>query len=116
MSTIQFKNACTTLPILISTWVSKSQDVSKYEDIIVPPNTEITLHSSVGEWMVGSLFYEKESVRIWKNAGLEFESMLAKFRNTPCALGNYTWRYSRDFEIAYENGVVTWQNVVSVEP
>ena len=116
MSSIQFKNNSATLPILISTWVAKSPGVSKYEDTLVPPNTEVTLYSSVGEWMVGSLFYDKAAIQLWKNAGLECDSMLAKFRNKPCASGNYAWRYTNAFDIAYTNGVVTWQNVASTEP
>jgi hypothetical protein len=108
MSSIQFKNTCKTFPIIISSWVYVSQDVSKYRDIIVLPETEVTLHSSVGEWIVSSMFYTKEYIDLWKNAALESESRMAKFRNEPCAMGNYTWNFSRDFEIKYENGVVLW--------
>jgi hypothetical protein len=107
---IQFKNNCETLPIAISTWKSVSSYVSKYEDTIVSPQTEITLYSNVGEWTVSSFFREKEHMDLWKP--MECDSMMATFRHTPCAMGKYTWNYSRDFEIKYEDGVVSWSYLV----
>lgn len=108
MDSMNFKNA-TDLPIIISTWITKMPGLSEYVDVTVLPHTEVVVKSSVGEWILGSLFYDKEMDDQWKEAGLELESRIAKFRNTPCAWGNYTWNFIKDqFDIQYIDGVIVW--------
>jgi len=89
--------------------MDKMYGLSEYIDVQVPPNTEIEVKSSVGEWIIGSLLRGKEQHDLWKSHGLQFDARMAKFRNTPCIMGNYTWNFSdEDFDLVYENGVVTW--------
>lgn len=108
-STIIFKNNCRELSIIVSTWMDETEGVSKQVNMRVPPNTEVELKSDVGEWILGSLFYDEDSRYLWESHDLPFESRLAKFRNTPCAWGDYTWNFiDNRFDLVYENGVVTW--------
>ena len=107
MSTMQFKNA-SDLPIIVSSWRTKMQGLSEFIDVYVLPNTEVTVVSNVGEWIVGSLM-KPEYYHQWLDANLPFESVLAKFRNKPCAMGDFTWNfYDTLFDLNYEYGVVTW--------
>ena len=108
-STIIFKNNCRVLPIIVSSWLEKMPGLSEYKDVEVPPNTEIELKSSVGEWIIGSLLIGKEKCDLWKSHGLQFDPRMAKFRDHPCAWGDYTWNFVDDkFDLVYENGSVTW--------
>jgi len=108
MSTIVFKNACKTLPIIVSSWNTVMFGLDQYDDVTVLPQTEVKVKSSVGEWILGSLFYNREHAALWKDAGLCFDSRIAKFRNEPCINGNYTWNFTDAFTLTYENGIVTW--------
>ena len=108
MTTIVFKNACKTLPILVSSWRKVMDGLSEYLDVTVLPETEITVKSEVGEWIMGSQFYNEEKNKIWKDAGLYCESRIAKFRNTPSVNGDYTWNFTDEFTLTYENGIITW--------
>ena len=109
ISKLIFKNNCKVLPIVVSSWMEIMPGLSEYKHVEVPPNTEIEVKSSVGEWIIGSLLIGKENYDIWKSHGLDFESRMAKFRNRPCASGDYTWNFVEDkFDLVYENGVVTW--------
>ena len=108
-SKLIFKNNCKLLPIVVSSWMEKMPGLSEYIDVEVPPNTEMEVKSSVGEWIIGSLLYGEENYNIWKSHGLNFEPRMAKFRDHPCASGNYTWNFIDDkFDLVYNNGVVTW--------
>ena len=108
-NSIIFKNYCKTLPIIVSSWMYKLPGLSEYIDIEIPPNTAIELKSSTGEWIISSLFQEKTHSELWKSYHLELDPRIAKFRNIPCASGNYTWNFmENDFDLVYNNGIVTW--------
>jgi hypothetical protein len=84
------------------------QGLEEYIDVYVLPNTEVTVISSVGEWILGSLL-RSEYCEQWKAAKLPFEPVLAKFRNEPCAIGDYTWNYYEElFDLKYEDGIIIW--------
>jgi hypothetical protein len=108
MTTMNFKND-TDYAIVVSSWIDKKSGLSEYIDKVIPPNTAEIVTSSVGEWILGSLFYNEEYREKWKTAGLQFASRLAKFRSEPCYGGDYTWNFIKDrFDLKYEDGVVTW--------
>ena len=108
-SKLIFKNNCKVLPIIVSSWMEKRPGLSEYIDVEVPPNTEIEVKSSVGEWIIGSLLLGKEKCALWQSHGLLFDPRMAKFRDSPCAMGDYTWNFVENkFDLVYENGVVTW--------
>jgi hypothetical protein len=108
-STLLFKNSCNVLPIVVSSWIERIPALYEYIDVEVPPNTLLSVESSVGEWTIGSIFNSKTSYDIWQDHGFICESRMGKFRNKPCASGNYTWNFiEHRFNLVYENGVVTW--------
>lgn len=83
--------------------------LSEYIDVEVQADTEVEVQSSVGEWMIGSLLTGEENCRLWRNHKLQFDPTMAKFRDSPCAMGNYTWNWvDTKFDLVYENCVVTW--------
>jgi len=103
-----FKND-TDYAIVVSSFIDKISGLSEYIDKVIPPHTEEIVTSSVGEWILGSLFYNNEYIENWKAAGLPFASRLAKFRSEPCYRGDYTWNFIIDkFDLKYQDGVVTW--------
>jgi len=109
ISKMIFKNNCKTLPIVVSSWIDKMPGLSECVDVTVPPNTEIEVESSIGEWIIGSLLTGKENCDVWRSHKLGFNARMAKFRTTPCAIGNYTWNFEDyNFDLTYKNGIVTW--------
>jgi len=108
MNIMQIKNS-TDFAIIVSSWITVMPGLGEYIDVIVPPQTKVTVKSDVGEWIIGSLFYDKDYTEQWKAAGLPCESSLAKFRSEPCYRGDYTWNFIDDiFDICYQDGIVTW--------
>ena len=109
MTTMTFKND-TDYAIVVSSWIDKG-GLTKNIDKVIPPHTEEIVTSDVGEWILGSLFYDEEYSKNWKSAGLPIESRLAKFRSEPCYRGDYTWNFIKDqFDLKYQDGVVRWSN------
>ena len=102
----------TDLPINVSSWKRRPSGLSEYKNDIVLPRTQRTVSSDVGEWIIGSQFFEKEYDDAWAKEGLEQYGRLAKFRNTPCANGNYIWNFSKkDFLLEYVDGAIIWSRV-----
>jgi hypothetical protein len=110
MSSIIFVNGSKTLPIIVSSWIDVMSGLSTFQNVHVLPGEQVILKSSVGEWIVGSLFPNKEDYHLWKDAKLPFDCNLAKFRDKPCR-GVYTWNESDKYSLIYDDGKVTW-NVI----
>jgi len=71
----------TDLPIIICSWIEKMPGLSEY----------------------------KEQNDEWQKERLEQDGRIAKFRNTPCASGNYTWNFIEEsFVLEHNAGVITW--------
>lgn len=99
----------TDLPIIICSWMEKIPGLSEYKDKTILANTRETVYSDVGEWIISSQFWNKEQNDEWQSEGLEQDCRIAKFRNTPCAIGNYTWNYIEEsFVLEHNDGVITW--------
>lgn len=108
MNSMNFKND-TEYAIVVSSWIQQMQGLSSYIDVLIPPYTEKIVFSSVGEWILGSLFEEREYYDQWEKAKLPFQCRLAKFRNQSGSSGEYTWNFMESrFDLRYENGVVIW--------
>jgi hypothetical protein len=107
-SQLEFENH-TDLPIIVGSWITISQSLGEFKDVVIPANTKQTVYSDVDEWIIGSLFYDENMNEQWKQAKLPLYGRIAKFRNTPCARGDYTWNFiEKFFDLKYENGVVYW--------
>jgi len=99
----------TDLPIVVSSWINKSSGLGEYIDKTILSNTTETVYSDVGEWIIGSQFYDKEQNDQWKNEGLSQYGRIAKFRNQPCAMGDYTWNFIEwAFILEHNDGIITW--------
>jgi hypothetical protein len=99
----------TDLPIIISSWRKIMSGLSEYKDVTILANTRETVYSDVGEWIISSQFYDTEQNKLWENEGLPQYSRIAKFRNTPCARGDYTWNFIEEsFILEHNEGVITW--------
>lgn len=108
MDSMTFKND-TEYAIVVSSWIEQMRGLSSYIDVLVPPHTEQPVFSSVGEWILGSLFEEREYYDQWEKANLPFTCRLAKFRSEQGYSGDYTWNFMESrFDLKYENGVVIW--------
>lgn len=51
---------------------------------------EVTLYSITGEWYINSLFTNQDISTLWKTHNLP-QTEIAKFRTSPCAMGDYFW-------------------------
>lgn len=108
MTTATFKNN-TEYPIIVESWKTKMLGLEEYTGVTVLPGETIEMISSVGEWLLSSLFEDEKYIDIWEKAGLEFTSRLAKFRTEPCFNGDYTWNFiGKGFHLTYEDGVFIW--------
>lgn len=94
---IHFHNA-TPFPVMIDTWIN-----TKLESFKVPPHHLILLTSSVGEWHMNTLFPNRKDRELWdQHKGLRHFTQIGKFRNKPCAQGNYAWmEYEKPFHCMY---------------
>lgn len=94
---IYFHNK-TDVPVSISSWVDGSNTMHSF---VAPPQKNILIHSSVGEWHLDAMFQSDEDSAIWKEKGLEKYLLVGKFRSQPCASGNYSWMKYDKFECVY---------------
>ena len=94
---IHFHNA-TPFPIMIDTWINTSLKSFK-----VSPHHLILLKSSVGEWHMNTHFPDPKDREVWDQyKGLRHFTQIGKFRNHPCAQGNYAWmEYKEPFHCIY---------------
>lgn len=95
---IEFHNN-TNLPVNIGSWVDGSNTM---RFIVIYPDECVTLHSSVGEWHLDSMFNDVKHSKSWSDAGLGKHTIVGKFRSSPCASGNYSWmEYYEPFDCIY---------------
>ena len=84
---IQFHNH-SDLPVMINSWIDGSNIL---QGVLVNPHETSTLHSSVGEWHIHSMFTNSKDRNSWKDIGLGNFLDVGKFRSQPCESGNYSW-------------------------
>jgi hypothetical protein len=109
MVLLTFKNNCKTLPIIISSWVDKTPGLSQYIDVEVPPNTEVEVKSSDGDFMIGSLFIGNEKCNFWRSHRLPIDSTIAQYSIQPYSKGRHILNHvEKLFDLVYENGVLIW--------
>jgi hypothetical protein len=103
----------THMPIIVSSWIRIMDGLSELKDIIIEANTESTVKSDVGEWILSSLFIKEEHKTLWEKEELLFSSRIAKFRSKPCINGDYTWVFIDNFTLTYDNlnKSVTWNYI-----
>jgi hypothetical protein len=106
--TIEFINNAD-IPVQISTFMEPINGISFCETVIVPSNTTLTLESCTGEWEVDTYITDKAFVEEFIRLRQCYGYYIGKFRNKPCASGDYSWIYHDDFELLYQNDTITLQ-------
>jgi len=91
----------TDLPLMIDSWVEHS---STLQSLRIGPREKMIIYSSVGEWLLNSMFPEEEDRAIWKEKSFSKYLNLGKFHCEPSASGNYSWMENDDlFDCVYSN-------------
>jgi hypothetical protein len=84
-SVLFFNN--TDLPVMVDTWQA---DDPRLHSQKINPQERVTLSSRVGEWHLHTMFPDAADKQLWLDRGYTF-NLLGKFRNFPCAQGEYSW-------------------------
>ena len=97
------------LPIILETIQQISHRMSVMKSVIVKSGETITLLSSTGEWLLDTYICDTEMVNEWLDAGYKVGTTIGKFRNKPCARGDYSWmfEYKNNFQIVYDKDTNT---------
>jgi len=100
----------TQIPLNLETWqpVKNGLSISHMKSILVKPFQNIVMESITGEWYVNT--YIDDDSRLCKkliDEGHILGEEIGKFRDHPCAQGDYVWLYSNNYEMEYSAGVVT---------
>ena len=90
-------------PVSIETWQTVSPGLSEIRYFIVKRGQTIALNSSKGEWCIENYLSDKDMQQQWKKMGYKLGQQFGKFRNEPCARGNYSWVFHTDFELLYND-------------
>ena len=87
------------LPIHLETW-QYIDGMNSLEYVLVKPGELYVMPSTNGEWYLQT-YLDEENSEIWKNAGIEPGKSIGKFRDKPCASGDYSWMDDEKFDILY---------------
>ena len=90
------------LPINIETWQPEAPGLQTMKSVLVKSGEKIILASSTGEWYLQT-YLDEEFADEWISAGLRTGDQIGKFRNKPCASGDYSWMDEEKFDIIYDN-------------
>lgn len=108
--TIKFSNK-SGLPVIVDTWKWLMDGLAQTESIIVKSDEEIELSSITGEWTVHNLL-PSNLFHLWSQQGYFPVASIGKFRNKPCARGDYSWMDIDGFDLTYSNGLVTFLKLI----
>ena len=114
-NTMRFKNNSELLPIIVSSWQKVMNGLERYNDLTVLPMTEVEVSSSVGEWILGSLFFNEKQQEIWKKQKLPIEQRLAKFSSKCYYTKEHTWIFDDRFELKFENNIIVFREKLNEE-
>lgn len=115
--TIEFYNN-TNLPIMLETWKDISSGLSQTFDICIDSGSKQQIYSSTGEWKLHTMFNNSEHNDLWSNyiydkyinkeinSKTMMSSYLGKFRNKPCASGDYSWLDTYLFDVEFKNNQI----------
>ena len=89
------------LPVNLETWKTKCFGMEQMENRLVLPGKKVVLASSTGEWYLNT-YLDYEMCDQWTKAGLRTGDRVGKFRDRPCAFGDYSWMDEEKFDIIYD--------------
>jgi hypothetical protein len=90
-------------PVSIETWQNLTPGISEMRYFIVKCGETVMLNSSTGEWYIENYVSDKTMKQQWRQLGYSLGQRFGKFRNEPCARGDYSWVFHKDFELVYNN-------------
>jgi hypothetical protein len=85
----------TSFPINVCGWVN-----GYFKENIVMPGEQRSVTSDYNEWSIDTFFNDNKFSKIYDIPRMHF----GKFRNIPCASGNYSWMDTENFNIIHEEG------------
>jgi len=92
----------TNLPVNLETWQTQAFGFEEMVSKLVLPGKKAVIISSTGEWLLNTYLYDSKLCEIWRAAGYSVGNSVGKFRNRPCASGNYSWMYEKGLDIIYD--------------
>ena len=107
-----FKNN-TELPIMVETWVSECDGLSKLVDLCILPQETKEIKSLTGEWYIHRMFQERYYGTLWE-VYAKTQNMplyLGKFRKDVSYNGEIIWLDTNDFTLHKENDVFIWNKI-----
>jgi hypothetical protein len=98
------------LPITLETWQTEKRGLTLLNHVLVKKGEQVNFPSITNEWYLETYFNNNEDIAEWIAAKIEPYSRIGKFRNHPCASGNYSWMVNDTFDILYnkENNTATF--------
>jgi hypothetical protein len=90
------------LPVIIETWIKRFQGLSETLNTLVNIGETIDIHSETGEWTIHTYITDCVICNNWRVFGLEPGFDIGKFRDQPCAKGDYSWIYRDGFKISHD--------------
>jgi hypothetical protein len=90
------------LPINLETWQKKMEGLHSLNEVLVKSDEQVIFPSTTGEWYLQNCLYNKEDVAEWIAAKMKPGYRVGKFRDEPCASGNYSWMNDDAFDILYD--------------
>ena len=89
------------LPINLETWQPDGPGMESLNSVLVKSGEQIILPSTTGEWYLQT-YLSKELADEWTAVGIAPGDRVGKFRNSPCASGDYSWMDDERFQIIYD--------------
>ena len=89
------------LPINIETWQTLSSGIESLHSVLVKPDEEYIMPSTTREWYLQT-YLDTDMCDQWIEIGIKPGYQIGKFRNKPCASGNYSWMDYDNFDIIYD--------------
>jgi hypothetical protein len=89
------------LPVNLETWQTKCFGMEEMEIRLVLPGKKVVLASSTGEWYLNT-YLDYKLAEQWTKAGYRTGDSVGKFRDRPCASGDYSWMDEESFDIIYD--------------
>jgi len=98
------------IPVNVETWQSYKPGFSKLKENLINPNETVTIPSDNGEWYVDTFIYDSILCKQVVDAGYNVAMQIGKFRDSPCAQGDYSWLIDDRFQLIFHNGTMTLSN------
>jgi hypothetical protein len=92
----------TNMAVNLETWQSQAFGFEEMVSKLVLPGKKAVIVSSTGEWLLNTYLYDNKLCDIWRAAGYTVGNSVGKFRNIPCASGDYSWMYEKGLDIIFD--------------